>query len=84
MKHESYPPLLWVERNGILRADTGGHGRYSIRQRNGRWSVRLNGDLLDVFDSLESAKQRAEYGARILRDVAAEEDAFFNGGWKLP
>jgi hypothetical protein len=80
MRHESYPPLTWVERSGLLCADTGGHGRYVIRQiATGEFMLRLNGQSLGMFDRLEDAKERAERGAKHSREVAAQEAAHWGG-----
>jgi hypothetical protein len=70
--------LSWTMlRSGLLVADTGGHGRYSMRQERYGWPLKLNGRLLGTFRSADAAKTKAaevEAFASHVRSMEAEQE----------
>jgi hypothetical protein len=61
-------PLQWSIRT-LLCADTGGHGRYTIKKFETEWLLKLNGELIGRFNSPDEARACAEEGVKTAREV---------------
>jgi hypothetical protein len=71
--------LVWkpARAKGSILADVGDNlGRYVIEHcKSGRFELRLHGQPIGMFDTAESAKQRAQAGADTARAMASEDES---------
>jgi len=68
--------LVWGLVGPNLFADTIGDGRYTIRPSVGgakKFALRLQGALIDVFDTISEAQARAELGYQKILAMRVEE-----------
>jgi hypothetical protein len=71
--------LIWkaARAKGSILADVGDNlGRYVIEHcKSGRFELRLHGQPIGMFDTAESAKQRAQAGADTARAMASKDES---------